>query len=109
MTLAIFVLALIAIVAFVLFMQARATKRRRAELFSKYGNLEVVEAIMAHRYWQGMTQDQLLDSLGRPADIGTKVFKSKTVHTFKYQQTGRNRFGLRILLENGSVTGWDQK
>lgn len=109
MTLAIFALILIAIVAFVLFMQARATKRRRAELFAKYGDLEVVEAIMAHKFWQGMTRDQLVDSLGNPADIGTKVLKSKTVHTFKYQQTGHNRFGLRVFLENGAVTGWDQK
>lgn len=48
-----------------------------------------------------------MDSLGRPLDIDQKVLKTKEV--WKYNQTGKGRYALRITLENGEVVGWDQK
>jgi hypothetical protein len=60
-------------------------------------------------FWQGQSKEQLLDSLGRPADIDQKVMKTKVKEIWKYNQMGVNRFGLRISIENNVVIGWDQK
>ena len=88
---------------------AQKKKKRREALLLKYGDAELVERILARRIWQGQTGEQLLDSLGRPVDIDERVLKTKTKHTWKYNQTAKNRFALRITLENGVVVGWDQK
>jgi hypothetical protein len=68
---------------------------RRAALIAKYNDESIANAIMAGRIWQGMTEEQLVESCGRPEDKSVKVYKSKTVATFKYDQTGKNRFGKR--------------
>ena len=57
---------------------------------------------------QGETQEQLLESLGRPEDIDKKVLKTKTKEIWKYRKTARNRFGLKVTLDDGIVTGWEQ-
>ena len=51
----------------------------------------------------------LIDSLGQPQDIDTKVLKTKKKEIWKYNHNGGNRFGLRITLDNDIVVGWDQK
>lgn len=84
-------------------------ERRRAALLAKYYDAKIVDMIMRHMFWQGQSQEQLLDSLGRPADIDQKVMKTKVKEIWKYNQTGTNRFGLRITIENNVVVGWDQK
>lgn len=88
---------------------ARSKKKRREELLAKYADLEVVEKIMQRTVWQGETQEQLRDSLGQPVSIDERVLKSKKRETWKYHKRGHNRFGLRIVVENGLVVGWDQK
>jgi hypothetical protein len=55
------------------------------------------------------TPEQLIDSIGRPVDIDRKIMKTKTKEVWKYNQTGRGRFALRIILEDGVVIGWDKK
>lgn len=84
-------------------------ERRRAALLAKYHDPQIVDKIMRHVFWQGQSQEQLLDSLGRPADIDQKVMKTKVKETWKYNPMGANRFGLRITIENSVVVGWDQK
>lgn len=84
-------------------------ERRRAALLAKYHDPQIVDKIMRHVFWQGQSQEQLLDSLGRPADIDQKVMKTKVKETWKYNPMGSNRFGLRITIENSVVVGWDQK
>jgi hypothetical protein len=84
-------------------------ERRRAALLAKYHDPRIVDMIMSHMFWQEQSQEQLLDSLGRPADIDQKVMKTKVKEIWKYNQTGTNRFGLRITIENKIVVGWDQK
>jgi len=86
-----------------------ALEQRRAALMAKYHDPQIVEKIMKHIFWQGMSQEQLLDSVGRPADIDQKVMKTKVKEIWKYNQMGGNRFGLRITIENNVVVGWDQK
>jgi hypothetical protein len=82
---------------------------RRSRLTTKYGDTQVVEAIMAQKIWQGMSEDQLIESWGTPEDIDRKTFKAKRSQTYKYVTTGKNRFANRVFLENGIVVGWEQK
>jgi hypothetical protein len=90
-------------------MSARARKRRREVLMAKYGDAYIVDGILAKRIWVGMTREQLADSRGKPADIGDKRLKTKTVETWKYYPAGQNRFRSRMTVENGVVIGWDEK
>ncbi len=86
---------------------ARALKRKR--LLEKYRDEAVVDRLMRKIIWQGETQEQLLDSLGRPVAVDNKVLKTKTKEVWKYNRTGTNRYALRITVENGIVVGWDKK
>ena len=74
-----------------------------------YGDPEIAGRIMKGQFWQGMTYDQLIDSLGAPVDFDEKVMKTKTKQTLKYEQTAKNRYDTRIHLEDGIVVGWDLK
>jgi uncharacterized protein YecT (DUF1311 family) len=74
-------------------------------LVAKYGQ-NAAARILASEVWQGMTWDQLVESRGRPSDVGREIIKEKTRETWKYHQIGRNRFRERIYLENGIVIGW---
>ncbi|WP_283806785.1 lysozyme inhibitor LprI family protein [Bradyrhizobium sp. AT1] len=78
---------------------------RRRYLTKKYGPQEAAQ-IMAREVWQGMTAEQLTESRGRPADIGREIIRTRTKETWKYGQTGKNRFQNRIYLEDGIVIGW---
>jgi len=84
-------------------------KKRREKLLEKYGDPSIVEKIMKRMFWQGQTAEQLRDSLGAPEDIDSKVMKTRSRHVWKYHSTGKNRYGLRITLDDGCVVGWDQK
>ena len=56
---------------------------RRKHLMEKYGDVTVVDRIMRKTMWQGMSSDQLRESLGPPVAIDRKVYKSKTTETYK--------------------------
>jgi uncharacterized protein len=99
-----------AIVVFNNIRQREEERRRAAErqrLVAKYGD-EIADRILAHTIWQGMTDEQLLESWGGPADKDREIKKTTTKETWKYGQTGRNRFSNRVFLENGVVIGWKQ-
>jgi hypothetical protein len=82
---------------------------RRKILMAKYNDEAAVDRIMRHVIWQGMTAPQVVDALGEPELIEQKVMKTKTVETWKYGQKTRTRFKWRITLEDGVVTGWEEK
>ncbi|HEY8084410.1 MAG TPA: hypothetical protein VIE69_02265 [Methylophilaceae bacterium] len=84
-------------------------KRRRENLFSKYHDEHIVDMIMKKMVWQDQTHGQLIDSLGPPVDVDKQVMKTKTKEVWKYHQTGKNRFGLRVTFEDNVVVGWDKK
>lgn len=86
-----------------------SNKKKRERLMLKYNNSELVDRIMQATYWIGQTKGELLDSLGRPADISENVLKTKTKEIWKYNKTGNNRFALKITIENNVVVGWDKK
>jgi hypothetical protein len=104
-----FVLSVVAAVAAVFLYFARTRQNRLEHLRQKYKDETVVRQIMAHRFWQGQTSEQLLDSLGKPLSVDQNIFKARDRDIWKYDRRGTNRFGLRITLENGVVVGWDQK
>ena len=99
----------VSIVGVVIWYKVAKTKRRRQELMEKYNDSVLVGKLMEHSFWQGQTAGQLIDSLGKPADIDEKVLKTKKKEIWKYNHQGGNRYGLRITLDNGFVVGWDQK
>jgi hypothetical protein len=78
---------------------------RRKYLIEKYGR-EIGLKILSGGIWQGMSSEQLTDSWGSPVDVDHEVYKTKTKETWKYNQTGKNRFKDRIYLEDGIVVGW---
>ena len=89
--------------------RVRQIEERRAALLQKYGDPQVVERIMGREVWQGQSAEQLRDSRGQPLDWDERVSKKSIRHVWKYEQRGVSRFALRITLENGFVTGWDDK
>lgn len=86
-----------------------AQERRYAALLSKYGDAEIVDRIMQRVIWETQTAEQLRDALGEPVTTDQKLTKTKRTERWMYNQTGANRFGLRVTLENGVVVGWEQK
>lgn len=83
-------------------------RRRRRHLIEMYGDPDIAKRIMKCILWKGETQEQLVESLGRPSDIDQKVLKTKTKEVWKYRPTARNRFGLKVTLDDGIVAGWEQ-
>ena len=58
----------------------------------------------------GRRPDSIPDAHGEPpADTDQKVLKTKTKEIWKYRPTARNRFGLKVTLDDGIVAGWEQK
>lgn len=87
-----------------------AQRQKRIEyLLDKYGDQSIVQGIMNRKFWQGQTAEQLKDSIGSPLSIDNKVMATRKRQVWKYRQTGRNRYALRITLDNDIVIGWDQK
>lgn len=84
-------------------------KWKRERLMEKYDDAKLVDKLMRGMFWQGQSEEQLIDSIGKPLAIDQKVLKTKTKETWKYNSTGKNRYALRIILENGFVVGWDKK
>lgn len=82
---------------------------KRMRLTLKYKDENLVDELLNETFWQGQTAEQLRDSLGEPLDIDQKVLKTKVKEVWKYEQTGKNRYGLKITLDDGVVVGWDQK
>lgn len=84
------------------------TAERRTEITERFG-AENAERILGNQVWVGATEEMLRESIGAPADVDEKVLKTKTRHVFKYCSTGKNRYALRVFLEDGVVTGWEGK
>ncbi len=97
------------IIVLIIFIALSVMLARRMRLTMKYKDEELVQDLLDETFWQGQTAEQLRDSLGEPLDIDEKVLKTKTKEVWKYQQTGKNRYALKITLENGVVVAWDQK
>lgn len=82
---------------------------RRTLLMRRYDDAEMVATILSGQIAQGMTAEMVIDTWGKPADMDERVMKTKTKQEMKYDQTGKNRFGTRVYLEDGVVVGWETK
>lgn len=102
-------IVLVVCVVVLIFVAVRYGKNKRREhLMAKYSDANLVDIIMQKKIFEGMSTEQLIDSWGHPVAKDHKVLKTKISETFKYNQTGRNRFASRVMLENGIVVGWKQ-
>lgn len=79
------------------------------QLICKYKDREIAERIVRRELWQGQTDGQLHDSLGPPSAVDHMLRGYKKREVWKYGARGANRFRLRIILEDGSVTTWDRE
>lgn len=104
------VIALIlGVVVLVIWLKVAAKRKKISYLMSKYGDPQTVAHIYGHRYWQGQTAEQLVDSLGSPHGVDKKLLKTVKREVWKYNPRGVNRYGLRITLDNDIVSSWDHK
>jgi hypothetical protein len=99
----------VAVIGALIWYASNKRKKRLEYLRSKYRDETVVQGILAHRFWQGQTAEQLVDSLGKPPSVDERVLKAKEREVWKYNPRGANRYDLRITVESGIVIGWDQK
>lgn len=84
-------------------------EEQRKQLVAMRYDPEIAMRILRREFWQGMTEEQLRDSLGPPEGVDTTVTKTKKKEVWKYDQITASRFGTRITLEGGVITGWTQK
>jgi hypothetical protein len=82
---------------------------RRQNLLSRFDDPAMVDTILEGRIAQGMTAEMVVAVWGEPEDLDETVMKTKRKTEMKYNQTGKNRFGTRVHLEDGIVVGWEVK
>ena len=82
---------------------------RRSSLMKRFGDAAMVDTILEGRIARGMNADMVRAAWGEPADMDEVVLKTKSKHEMKYDETGKNRFGRRVYLEDGAVVGWEIK
>lgn len=63
----------------------------------------------SQKLWIGAPLDAVIEMFGPPLDVDEKVLKTKTKRTYKYKSLGKNRYALRIYIEQDEVTGWEDK
>lgn len=102
-------IAVFAVIVLVLLFKYAKRQRRLSYLRNKYQDEALVQRIYKEYFWENQSAEQLRDSLGPPAAIDNKLLKTKTREIWKYNHQGANRYSLRITVENGYVSGWDQK
>lgn len=84
-------------------------RRERIAMLHKKYSPETVQRILAGMIWQGQTEEELIDTLGRPSEIDRKVLKTMRREIWKYGRISARRFRLRVTIDNGLVVGWDRK
>lgn len=97
------------IIVLIIIVNIYLTKKKKERLLGKYGDPEIVEMIMQHCFWVGQTEEQLIDSLGIPEGKSVKKMKTRYREVWKYNQMGKNRYGLRITLDDRIVQTWERK
>lgn len=102
------VVVVVVIIGLVIVSRANKRRKRIEALRRKYPE-EIVQRILGGQIWQGQTEEQLIDAIGSPAEVDTKVLKTMQREIWKYGRISAKRFRLRITVENGMVAGWDQK
>lgn len=60
----------------------------------------------ASRLARGMARAELIRTLGEPDAVDERVMKKTTKHVFKYFPAGKNKYRLKVTLEDGVVVSW---
>lgn len=109
---------ILVIVIFLLshFLEKACFAFQKLKLTKKYGDEELADKIMKGSLWKGQTEEQLIDSVGRPTYFVQEEITSRTRDIWMYEQDkakyGRYRdFGTKkpkfeVYLENGIVMSW---
>lgn len=96
----------------IIFSRHQTSKLRKERLLAvaeRFGSEGIAQDIMLQKFWTGQTEEMLVESLGPPAGVDKQILKTKRKEVWKYGETRKNQFSLRITLENGRVVSWDQK
>lgn len=91
--------------------QAKKEEERLArlqQLVSRFGACNA-QRIVNGEIWLGATAEMLVESLGAPDDIAEQQTARKIKYTYKYHRIGKNRYRLRVKLEDNVVVGWEDK
>lgn len=83
--------------------------QRHEEVFRKYGDDDIAEAIAKETFVKGMTGEMLTESIGRPHSITHQTVEEQNQEVWNYYPQGADRFGLKITFEEGKIIAWDQK
>lgn len=92
--------------------QAEADAIAKAERFvgwSQAWGAEVAMKISQGQIWVGQSREQLVAALGEPDSVDEKVLKTKVKNTYKYQETAKGKFALRVTLDDDEVVGWEDR
>ena len=82
----------------------REVTARRERLLQTYG--ENAWKIMSRVLWIGCPEEAVVEMFGYPEGTDERVTKTKTVTIYKYVPYGRG-FKLKIFVENGAVSKWE--
>jgi hypothetical protein len=84
--------------------KAKREERKRIEtVCSRYSDPNIRNLIIDKRIWQGMTEQQLVDSWGLPRGRRQRVLKTKIKDTYSYGPRGH---ASTVQLDDGIVTGY---
>ncbi len=84
----------------------RQQREHEQGLVARFG-AENARRILAKELWQGATAEMIRLMLGVPDDTSTRVYKTKITETWKYRPLGKNRYELKVKVENGVCVGWE--
>jgi predicted nucleic acid-binding Zn-ribbon protein len=89
--------------------QEAEQQRRFAEyvegLKQRFGE-QIAQLILAKTLWQGASGEVVREMFGEPADVATRVYKTKTTETWKFKPIDRRKYALHVTMENGICVGW---
>ena len=81
--------------------QVMAEEAARQALIRQKYPPDVAERIIKREIWQGMSAEQLQNTLGKADEVRQTVMKRKTKEVWQYEM-----YSIRITLEEGVVVGW---
>jgi len=97
-------LVIVSLIALPAFLKIRKKKARIRYLKKKYKDDALVDRILSRGFWQGQTEEQLVDAIGQPEAVDHKLLKTRRREIWKYHTLGKNRFALRITIDDGLVS-----
>lgn len=87
--------------------EANKIESRYLQLMAKFNHAEIASRIIENQLWIGQTSEQLIEMRGEAIAKTSEMKRNMTkVEIWKYGQTGKNRFNVKVTLENDRVVSW---